>query len=107
MFHGDKDPIVSPINGNQVMEAAFGNSDVHSMRTVQGHEGRDFTRHEYVGADGLVCGEHWHVHEGGHAWFGGSNTGSHSDAMGPNASEAMLRFFEVRRSTHIRHFQAG
>jgi poly(3-hydroxybutyrate) depolymerase len=38
--------------------------------------------HELLEIDGL-----------GHAWSGGAPGGSHSDPRGPNASEAIWRFF--------------
>ncbi|MDM0015439.1 PHB depolymerase family esterase [Variovorax sp. J22P168] len=99
VFHGDQDIIVHPINGSQVMEAAFGPEGVHSTRQHVGHEGRGYTRREYVGADEVVYGEHWVVHDGGHAWSGGSKAGSYADPLGPDASEEMLRFFGQRRRT--------
>lgn len=37
--------------------------------------------------------EEWVIDELGHAWSGGSNDGTYTDAKGPNASREMLRFF--------------
>ncbi|MDM0078633.1 PHB depolymerase family esterase [Variovorax sp. J2P1-59] len=97
VFHGDMDIIVNPINGRQVMEASFGSNSIKETRQHVGYEGRGFTRREYVGADEIVYGEHWILHEGGHAWSGGRKAGSYADPLGPDASEQMLRFFKQRR----------
>ncbi len=97
VFHGDKDVIVHPVNGLQVMQACFGTEEPDETHREPGHEGRQFTRHEYMGQDNTVCGEHWVLHGGGHAWSGGCAAGSHADPLGPNASEEMLRFFERRK----------
>ena len=38
--------------------------------------------------------EKWVLHGAGHAWSGGSAKGSFSDTSGPDATRAMLRFFD-------------
>lgn len=85
VFHGDVDTTVHPSNG----EHAF------AARTVESGEasGRTYTRTLEAGATGRPALEHWLVHGAGHAWSGGSKSGSYADPLGPDASREMLRFF--------------
>jgi poly(3-hydroxybutyrate) depolymerase len=55
--------------------------------------GRLSTRSVSGEAGGRRVAEHWAGHGAGHAWSGGSPRGSYTDAAGPDATEAMLRFF--------------
>ncbi|MDM0036853.1 PHB depolymerase family esterase [Variovorax sp. J22P271] len=96
VFHGDKDTVVSPLNASQVMEAAVGPACDHENEEHIAADGRRSTRRIYL-REGLGCGEHWTLHEGGHAWSGGRAAGSYADPLGPDASEEMLRFFAQRR----------
>lgn len=93
VFHGDRDTTVHPSNGEQVMEAAAaaGASSVERGHVPGGHA---YTRTIQRDATGRIVLEHWLVHGAGHAWSGGSPSGSYTDPKGPDAAEAMLRFFE-------------
>jgi poly(3-hydroxybutyrate) depolymerase len=82
VFHGDVDNTVHPSNGEQV----FASPTVESGE----ESGRKYTRTVGSGKPAL---EHWLVHGAGHAWSGGSRSGSYTDPTGPDASRAMLRFF--------------
>ena len=98
VFHGDTDAIVVPRNGAAIVEQAV--SKLVSERGLLTRQmqpcvanGRRCTRTTYTDRDGLAVVEHWTVHGGGHAWFGGSNSGSFAEPQGPDASREMMRFF--------------
>ncbi|MEO6744984.1 MAG: PHB depolymerase family esterase [Caldimonas sp.] len=103
VFHGDADSTVHPKNGHHVvgaaLQAAVGASVAAQETTVKSAAaGRAYTHtvHRRAGAapDEPSLAEHWVVHGAGHAWSGGSTTGSYADASGPDASREMVRFFE-------------
>ena len=97
VFHGDQDKTVNPVNGTQVMDARLASHGAHSTapKLEQGSsvKGRRFTKKVYQDERGHVLGEHWLVQGAGHAWFGGHAAGSYTDALGPDATGEMLRFF--------------
>ncbi|MBO9648706.1 MAG: PHB depolymerase family esterase [Variovorax sp.] len=96
VFHGDADQTVHPRNGEHVVAAALagheGASHAGDSHT-QSLNGRSVTRRTYADARGRAAVEHWLLHDGGHAWAGGSPEGSFTDPKGPDASAEMLRFF--------------
>jgi poly(hydroxyalkanoate) depolymerase family esterase len=101
VFHGDGDATVHPRNGAAVVDAVL-RSGLTSAKAVEAEPGdaRDAqrcTRSLWRSSEGDVIAEHWLVHGGGHAWFGGQREGSYTDARGPDASGEMLRFFFARR----------
>ncbi len=98
VFHGDQDKVVHPAASDELI--AQGAMPVSTGVVVEpGHvpDGHAYTRTLHQRDDGNVHAEHWLVHGGGHAWFGGSADGSYTDARGPNASREMLRFFRTQR----------
>ena len=105
VFHGDRDAVVSPINGTHVIEASFGVDCSFDCCEHTGPDGRRFTRRNYTRSG--VCGEHWTLHDAAHAWSGGNLAGSFADPLGPDASEEMLRFFETQRRVPSRAPRRG
>jgi poly(hydroxyalkanoate) depolymerase family esterase len=87
VFHGDRDTTVHPSNGEHASSGTL-------ERVETGHaNGRAYTRTTHLNAEGETVLEHWLVHGAGHAWSGGSASGSFADPRGPDASREMLRFF--------------
>ena len=103
VFHGDRDRTITPVNADQLITSRIaaargGTGDSAAMgEPATAHGGENgahrYSRRVYRDADGNVVAEQWTVHGGGHAWFGGSPTGTHTDSHGPDASTEMLRFF--------------
>jgi poly(hydroxyalkanoate) depolymerase family esterase len=97
VFHGDHDKTVHPRNGADVISKSAHREGGHggqvSIERGQAPDGHSYTRTVHRDAAGRVVLEHWLVHGGGHAWFGGSRAGSYSDPRGPSAAAEMLRFF--------------
>jgi poly(hydroxyalkanoate) depolymerase family esterase len=93
VFHGDADATVHPANGKQLAASRADSSVAPEVQPRQGAGGRDSTRSVHRDRAGRVRAEHWVVHGAAHAWSGGSERGSFTDASGPDASAEMLRFF--------------
>jgi poly(hydroxyalkanoate) depolymerase family esterase len=95
IFHGDADPIVNPCNGDAVAEQALGRAT--GLRRTTEHSqapgGHAYVRTAYSDQRGKTVCEHWSIRGAGHAWSGGSRSGSHTDQRGPDASREMVRFF--------------
>jgi poly(hydroxyalkanoate) depolymerase family esterase len=94
VFHGDRDITVHPSNGDQILEQSTRTTrtqkKVHRGRVPGGHA---YTRMIHTDASGREIFEHWTIHGAGHAWSGGSPSGSYTDPRGPDATREMLRFF--------------
>jgi len=97
VFHGDRDKTVHPLNSKQVVSQSMEKNDASSAdaSTLRGQVpgGHAYTRTVHRDSTGRVVVEHWLVHGGGHAWFGGSPHGSYVDPKGPDAAREMIRFF--------------
>jgi poly(hydroxyalkanoate) depolymerase family esterase len=98
VFHGDRDSIVNPVNGDEVIAQSKAAADLQT--TVTGGEakgGMSYTRIVQADECGRPMLEQWILHGAGHAWSGGSPAGSYTDPRGPDASREMMRFFLQQR----------
>jgi poly(3-hydroxybutyrate) depolymerase len=94
VFHGDRDTTVSPINGNQVIAQSKAGAELRStVSRGQAPGGISYTRTVASEDGGHPMLEHWVLHGAGHAWSGGSPSGSYTEPKGPDASREMMRFF--------------
>jgi len=98
VFHGDGDRTVHPLNGAQVVAqvAAQVHAEVKLGTTVTSGQtpgGIGYTRQVQSDETGRSVLEHWVLHGAGHAWSGGSASGSYTEPRGPDASREMVRFF--------------
>jgi poly(hydroxyalkanoate) depolymerase family esterase len=104
VFHGDRDPTVTPANADRLIDQwlqANGTGPHSAARpaheaTVERGQvpgGHAYTRVTYHDVGGQAIAERWMVHQAGHAWSGGSPSGSYTDPQGPDASAEMVRFF--------------
>ncbi len=105
VFHGDRDRTVHPRNADHLLEhycpakltgsreEASGSTPRGTVRQGQVAGGHAYTRTTYRDVGGRAIAERWTVHGLGHAWSGGSSSGSYTDPRGPDASAEMVRFF--------------
>ncbi len=93
VFHGDRDATVSPRNGDQVVEQSVGERSRAQVHAGQASGGHAYSRTVFLDEAGQPGTELWLIHGAGHAWSGGSATGSYTDPRGPDATQEMLRFF--------------
>lgn len=99
-FHGDRDTTVATINADHMLDQWLqgiedGRKPAGGATVERGHVagGHDYTRFTYPDAHGRAIVEKWIVHHAGHAWSGGSSSGSFTEPKGPDASTEMVRFF--------------
>ncbi|KFG69515.1 PHB depolymerase family esterase [Microvirga sp. BSC39] len=94
VFHGDRDTTVSPINGDQVIAQSKAGLDLRTaVSRGQAPGGISYTCTVACDDSGHPMLEHWVLHGAGHAWSGGSPSGSYTEPKGPDASWEMMRFF--------------
>ena len=97
VFHGDADRTVAPSNGEALVRQMLGAASAlppESASSETAGGGRRYTRSVYTTSLGDPLVEYWQLHGAGHAWSGGSASGSYTDPQGPDASAEMVRFFQ-------------
>ena len=99
VFHGDRDATVHPRNGDQVI-AQLGET-ISGLATAtergQAPGGRAYSRTLHRDPSGKAVFEQWVVHGAGHAWSGGSPSGSYTDPCGPDAAARCSASFSNTR----------
>ncbi|MER2268515.1 extracellular catalytic domain type 1 short-chain-length polyhydroxyalkanoate depolymerase [Methylobacterium oxalidis] len=100
VFHGDADRTVNSINGDRVIaQATPGRKLDASVTRGTSEGGMAYTCTVQRDGDGPALLEQWILHGAGHAWSGGSASGTYTDPRGPDASREMLRFFLAHTTT--------
>ncbi|MGD0476227.1 MAG: PHB depolymerase family esterase [Candidatus Velthaea sp.] len=93
VFHGDRDGTVHPSNADRIVETMQASRLQSSVERSRIPGGRAYTREVYRDDRGRVLLERWTVQGADHAWSGGRKPHSFTDPAGPDASQAMMRFF--------------
>jgi poly(hydroxyalkanoate) depolymerase family esterase len=95
VLHGKADGTVHPANGHEIVRQVLESGPSITLQVEdQGQlSGRSYSRSVTTDPAGLVLAEHWEISGLGHAWSGGSRSGSFTDPLGPDASAEMIRFF--------------
>jgi poly(hydroxyalkanoate) depolymerase family esterase len=103
VFHGDADRTVNPVNSDHVVAQARP-KDALTKVVTRGETpgGMAYTRTVQLDDAGREVVEQWVLHGAGHAWSGGSTSGSYTDARGPDASREIVRFFLAHASAKNR-----
>jgi poly(3-hydroxybutyrate) depolymerase len=108
VIHGTADRTVAPVNGRQVLAQSMaanrssapetcGELDItRPATTARGwlDGGHAYTRARWTDSQGDLMHELVEVQGLGHAWSGGAPGHPHSDPRGPDAAEAIWRFFQ-------------
>ncbi len=108
VFHGDRDPVVAPVNAAGLIDralAAGSPAAAPTAATTRGQVpgGHAYTRTAYQHTAGTAMAERWTIHHAGHAWSGGIPHGSYTDPRGPSASAEFIRFFGSHRGLRPAH----
>jgi poly(hydroxyalkanoate) depolymerase family esterase len=91
IIHGDRDTTVHPANAEHFLQSE---ANVIRDETRAGQDTAAFNRSIARDADGRIHKELWMIKGAGHAWSGGSPSGSYTHPSGPDATAAMVAFFQ-------------
>lgn len=92
IWSGAQDKLVAPENSSVLAHQFLRLLDLDGRRpAIQERDGVQIAR--WSDAAGRVRVEAWRIADMGHAWSGGSFSGSHTYPPGPAASDAMMGFF--------------
>ena len=103
VFHGDSDRTVVLSNGAAIVDQVTKHELSSGALRASTHagttgNGRSYTRQVFHDARQNPVAEYWVLHGSGHAWSGGSTSGSFTDPHGPDASSEMVRFFRAQNA---------
>lgn len=99
VFHGAKDAIVMPVNGEQAARQWVATNDhaddgsANGSLKLETSRGQGYEKTVAAGK-GRARIEYWLIDELGHAWSGGSPSGSYTDPNRLDATAEMIRFFK-------------
>jgi poly(hydroxyalkanoate) depolymerase family esterase len=106
VFHGTADHVVTPLNGDQVVQQWMQTNDLasnktytadyqhpSSMITGQVPGGYAYLAATWNALSGEVVQAYWKIDGMGHAWSGGNPAGSYTDPRGPDATTVLYHFF--------------
>jgi poly(hydroxyalkanoate) depolymerase family esterase len=106
VVHGSADATVAPVNAERVLQQSMAANRLAAPETCdldiarptttargQVDGGHAYTRSQWTDRRGVLMHELLEVDGLGHAWSGGAPGGSYTDPRGPDASEAIWRFF--------------
>ncbi len=100
-FHGDRDNTVHPVNSDRIHAAWKATPAMAGLKrevtTGCGRSGGAYRKTAMLDGEGRSMSESWLLKGAGHAWSGGSPSGSYTAKSGPDASREMLRFFMQHR----------
>lgn len=106
VFQGTADSVVNPVNATQVLgqwaqtnDLASDGADNNNIKatadaTTSATACRSYTRSDYKNsATGSVVMQKYLISGMGHAWSGGSSSGTYTDSCGPDTSTIIANFF--------------